>query len=136
MYLDVNIHISSMLLQTIVTFTSLKMAIFKQNMVVFIGVLLFSTNLLEIACTIRTIKHDLLKEDVKVVCNLKNLPISKLRYGANKYGKHNAIDFCKPLQDDGHHRIRRDEVRNMVFDSPKKIKGDKDHIVRTQPYIV
>lgn len=77
------------------------MVVSKENMVVFIGVLLFSINLIDSAFAIRSINHVSNKDDVNVVCNPKDLPIVyELRDGAKKYARgYNPIDLCKPLQD-------------------------------------
>jgi len=110
------------------------MVVSKENMVVFIGVLLFSMNIVEIASAIRSFSEGPLEDDLNVIYS----PIDpiELHEDANQYARGNKPinQYCKSLQD-CQYRIHGDEVRTIVVDTSKKIKGDKD-IVRPLPYIV
>lgn len=92
----------------------------KDCMLLFIGVLLFSMNFVEIASA------------TNVVCSpRKDLEL----HNGNEYVRRdNPTHPCRPQQF-GQNRIHGEETRNRVIYDSRKIKGDK-HIVNPQPYNV
>uniref|UniRef100_A0A0A0K3T5 Uncharacterized protein n=1 Tax=Cucumis sativus TaxID=3659 RepID=A0A0A0K3T5_CUCSA len=108
------------------------MVVSKKNMAVFIGILLFSINFVEIASAARPIKRRSYGDNTKVVCGPPRRSIDfELDDDAQKYASwYNTVYPCKSLRK-AKHSINRDKVGN-TFDvnTSQNVKGDKDpHIV-------
>lgn len=98
-------------------------------MAVFMGILLFSMNFVEIAIAIRTIKRRPFTDNAKVICGPPKRPIDyELDDDVHKYASwYNTVYPCKSLRN-AKHSINGNEVRNIFVDNTsQKIKGDKDH---------
>uniref|UniRef100_A0A0A0K7P8 Uncharacterized protein n=1 Tax=Cucumis sativus TaxID=3659 RepID=A0A0A0K7P8_CUCSA len=76
------------------------MGISKKNMLVFVGVLLISTTLIEItkATTTRTRDYGPLDQGVEIVCSPEDPRVFKLHYANDESSEYNSVDDCKTLK--------------------------------------
>ncbi|CAK9315888.1 unnamed protein product [Citrullus colocynthis] len=107
------------------------MGIFKKNMLIFVGVFVISTNLIEITKAIRSINYiGAPQGGVEVVCSPEDPRVYNLNYANQESSEFNDVDGCKP-QKDYQHNINGDGLGNMAPQSPKEDKS----IVTSLPYM-